>query len=56
MYLSLAAAPSSLPPPLLPSPSPDLLVYFMYMSALSVCTTACQKKASELIRDGCEPP
>jgi hypothetical protein len=28
----------------------------MYMSALSACTPACQKRASDLITDGCEPP
>jgi hypothetical protein len=26
------------------------------MSALSACTPACQKRASDLITDGCEPP
>ena len=28
----------------------------MYMSALSACTPACQKRAPELITDGCKPP
>ena len=28
----------------------------MYVSALSACIPACQKKASELIIDGCKPP
>ena len=28
----------------------------MYMSTLSACTHACQKRASDLITDGCEPP
>ena len=27
----------------------------MYMKALSTCTPACQKRASELILDGCKP-
>ena len=27
----------------------------MYMSALSACTSACQKRASDPITDGCEP-
>jgi hypothetical protein len=29
---------------------------FMYMNALSAYTPTCQKKASDPIRDGCEPP
>ena len=28
----------------------------MYMNAISACTPTCQKRASELIIDGCEPP
>ena len=28
----------------------------MYMSDLSACTPACQKRASDPITDGCEPP
>jgi hypothetical protein len=28
----------------------------MYMNALSACIPACQKRASELIIDCCEPP
>ena len=28
----------------------------MYMSALSVCTLACQKRATDHIADGCGPP
>ena len=28
----------------------------MYMSALSVCTPACQKRARDHIADGCGPP
>ena len=28
----------------------------MFMSVLPACTPACQKTASDLIRDGCEPP
>ena len=33
-----------------------LFIYFMYMSALSACTSACQKRALDPITDGCEPP
>ena len=36
--------------------SKDLISYFMYMSVLSVFTAAFQKKASDHIRDNCEPP
>jgi hypothetical protein len=28
----------------------------MYMSALIVCTPACQKRTTDPIIDGCEPP
>jgi hypothetical protein len=28
----------------------------MYVSALSACSPACQKRASDPITDGCEPP
>jgi hypothetical protein len=31
-------------------------IWFMYMSALSTCTPACQKRASDPITDGCESP
>jgi hypothetical protein len=30
-------------------------IYFMYMSALSACTTVHYKRASDPITDGCEP-
>jgi hypothetical protein len=29
-------------------------IYFMYMNALSTCTPACQKRASNLSINGCE--
>jgi hypothetical protein len=28
----------------------------MYINALSACIPACQKRASDLITDGCKPP
>jgi hypothetical protein len=31
-------------------------IYFMYMNTLSTCIPASQKRTSELIIDGCEPP
>jgi hypothetical protein len=31
----------------------DLFIYFMDMSTQSACTHACQKRASDLIIDGC---
>jgi hypothetical protein len=33
-----------------------LFIYFRYMSALSACTSACQKRVSDPITDGCESP
>jgi hypothetical protein len=30
--------------------------FIMYMGVLSACTPACQKRASDPITDGCEPP
>jgi hypothetical protein len=33
-----------------------LFIYFVHMNALSSCIPPCQKKASDLIVDGCEPP
>jgi hypothetical protein len=34
----------------------DVFMYFMYMSALSPCVSACQKRFSDPIVDSCEPP
>lgn len=33
-----------------------IFTYFMWRIALSVCIPTCQKKASDLTPDGCEPP
>ena len=33
-----------------------LFFNFMYMSTLSACMPPCQKRASDPITDGCEPP
>jgi hypothetical protein len=53
--------PSLSPAPLsLPSSSSFykrcFTMYLLCMSDLSVCTPACQKRASDPITDGCEPP
>jgi hypothetical protein len=33
-----------------------LFIHFICISALSACIPACQKRPSDLIIDGCEPP